>query len=98
MAGNNTTLTPAEIESCAQRHRTTSSSVTSQLTTVSGQISALSGSNKGAMINKLITVHQDWDSSMKKVVTNLDEMASTLSKAGRTLQTQDETNAGNTSV
>lgn len=98
MAGNNTVLTPAEIESYAQRHRTTSTSVTSQLTTVSGEINALAGSNKGAMINKLISVHQDWDASMKKVVANLDEMASTLSKAGKTLQAQDDTNAGNTSV
>jgi hypothetical protein len=42
------------------------------------------------MIQKLITVHQEWDTKTSEIVSNLNQMATTLNRAADTLQQQDE--------
>jgi WXG100 family type VII secretion target len=93
MAGN-TKLTPDEVRSIAQKHKALADEVTGDQRNVSTTVSNLTATNKGQMMTKLISVHQDWDKAMSDVVSNLTTMASTLSSAASDLQSHDESNAG----
>lgn len=85
-----TKLTPQQVIEIANKHQQQAEQVTSEQTRLRSQISTLTSINSGAMINKLITVHQEWDTKTTQIVTNLNEMATTLNRAANTLQQQDE--------
>ncbi|MEO6089903.1 MAG: WXG100 family type VII secretion target [Umezawaea sp.] len=93
MAGNNTTLTPAQVSAMAGRHRTCADDITSQQRTLTTQISTLTTVNSGRMMQRLQEVHQEWDRLTTDIVSNLTQMATTLDSAAQNLQSEDEANA-----
>ncbi|KJK42619.1 hypothetical protein UK23_36275 [Lentzea aerocolonigenes] len=85
-----TRLTPTQVIEIANKHSQEADRITTEQTTLQNNINTLTSINSGAMIQKLITVHQEWDSKTKEIVSTLNEMAQTLSRAAHTLQTTDE--------
>jgi WXG100 family type VII secretion target len=85
-----TLLTPEQVRQVANQHKQQAEQITSEQTRLRGNISTLTSVNTGAMINKLITVHEEWDSKTRQIVQNLTEMATTLNNAADRLQAQDE--------
>ena len=93
MAGNNTKLTPAEVQAVAKKHRNCADDITSQQRTLAGHISTLTSVNSGRMMQKLTEVHHEWDRLTKDIVTNLTTMATTLDSVAQNLQSEDEAGA-----
>jgi WXG100 family type VII secretion target len=85
-----TRLTPQQVIEIANKHSQEADRITTEQRTLANNINTLTSINSGAMIQKLITVHQEWDSKTKEIVSTLNEMATTLSRAANTLQSTDE--------
>ncbi|MFC3895275.1 WXG100 family type VII secretion target [Lentzea rhizosphaerae] len=85
-----TRLTPQQVIEIANKHSQEAERITSEQRTLQNNINTLTSINSGAMIQKLITVHQEWDAKTKEIVSTLNEMATTLSRAANTLQSTDE--------
>lgn len=85
-----TKLTPEQVIEIANKHKQEAEHITSEQTRLRSNISTLTSINSGAMIEKLIVVHQEWDTKTSQIVTNLNEMATTLNNAANTLRSQDE--------
>lgn len=93
-AGNETKLTPSQVREIARKHRTVADGIRTQLTSVNTEVQTTASQNKGAMVNRLVAVHEQWDASSRKIVLNLEDMATTLDGAATGLESQDSTNAG----
>jgi WXG100 family type VII secretion target len=85
-----TRLTPQQVIEIANKHTQEADRITSEQSTLRSNVATLTSINSGAMIQKLITVHEEWDSKTKEIVTTLNEMATTLNRAANTLQSTDE--------
>ena len=85
-----TRLTPQQVIEIANKHSQEADRITTEQQTLQSNINTLTSINSGAMIQKLITVHQEWDAKTKEIVSTLNEMATTLSRAANTLQSTDE--------
>lgn len=96
-AGNNTKLTPAAVSAMASKHRSCADDITSQQRTLTGHISTLTSVNSGRMMQRLLEVHQEWNRLTADIVGNLTQMATTLDSVAQNLQSEDESNASQTS-
>lgn len=85
-----TRLTPQQVIEIANKHQQEADRITQEQSTLRSNVATLTSINSGAMIQKLITVHQEWDAKTKEIVSTLNEMATTLNRAAHTLQAQDE--------
>lgn len=85
-----TRLTPQQVIEIANKHSQEADRITTEQQQLANNVATLTSINSGAMIQKLITVHQEWDSKTKEIVSTLNEMATTLNRAANTLQTTDE--------
>ena len=85
-----TRLTPTQVIEIANKHTQEAERITSEQSRLRSNIATLTSINSGAMIQKLITVHDEWDSKTNEIVSTLREMATTLSRAANTLQSTDE--------
>ncbi|PWK85546.1 WXG100 family type VII secretion target [Lentzea atacamensis] len=85
-----TRLTPQQVIEIANKHSQEADRITSEQQQLRSNVATLTSINSGAMIQKLITVHQEWDTKTSEIVTTLGEMATTLNRAANTLQAQDE--------
>jgi WXG100 family type VII secretion target len=85
-----TRLTPSQVIEIANKHKQEADRITSEQSQLRSNVATLTSINSGAMIQKLITVHQEWDSKTKEIVSTLEEMATTLNRAANTLQQTDE--------
>lgn len=94
MPGSNTTrFTPEQVRSIASNHDKVAAEIEGQQTTLRGNINTMAGANKGAMIDRLVIVHERWDKTTKDIVLNLRDMARTLRSVAEALQQEDQQNA-----
>lgn len=89
----NTKLTPQDVIEMSKKHTALADEITSQQSKLNGDIQTLTGSNHGALMTKLTTVHGDWNTSTTGIVNNLREMADTLASVAQRLKDEDEQNA-----
>jgi WXG100 family type VII secretion target len=97
MAGT-TKLTPEQVRSVAKAHTQLADQITADQKTVSQQVQNAQSANLGAMVNKLVSVHSDWDSKMTDVVGQLTTMAGVLNSTANDLENQDTQNASGVHV
>lgn len=87
---NKTKLTPQQVIEIANKHQQEADRISTEQKQLANNVSTLTSINSGAMIQKLITVHQEWDNKTREIVTTLNEMATTLNRAADRLRTTDE--------
>jgi hypothetical protein len=76
----------------AQKHNQVADNITSQQKTLSANIQNLTTVNQGAMMTKLVSVHDAWDGDTTQIVTSLHDMANTLESVAQQLEAQDQEN------
>jgi uncharacterized protein YukE len=90
---SNTRLTPAEVNNIAQQHDNVADAIVRQQGLLDQNVNNLVAQNSGALITTLNNVHQNWDSTVTDIVTQLRNMAQDMRTAATQLQSEDTANS-----
>jgi predicted RNA-binding protein YlqC (UPF0109 family) len=74
------------------KHQEVQDYISQQRTAISNEVEGAKAQNSGSMINSLVTVHNDWDDDMGKIITNIGSMIDAMQKTASALAAQDASN------
>lgn len=78
--------------SIIQKHQGVQEYIQQQQTQVRSEVENAHSMNAGAMIDSLVSVHDDWDAKMNDINNNLNQMISSMQSTLTKLQAQDSEN------
>jgi seryl-tRNA synthetase len=89
--------TPTQIDheafnSIIQKHQGVQEYIQQQQAQVASEVDNARAQNSGAMIDSLVSVHEDWDAKMKDINNNLNQMIHSMQTTLNRLQSQDSEN------
>lgn len=83
-----------EIHNNANRHRESANSFRQDNASVQNAVDGLTAINKGDLMDKLDALQNEWSENVRKVITDLEDMASYLDVVGNKIQQQDADSGG----
>ncbi|MFD2420685.1 hypothetical protein [Amycolatopsis pigmentata] len=75
-----------------QKHADVQSYIQQQQAQIRSEVEQAQAQNSGAMINSLVSVHDDWDAKMNDINNNLNQMIDAMKTTLSKLQAQDSQN------
>ncbi|WP_327006891.1 WXG100 family type VII secretion target [Dactylosporangium sp. NBC_01737] len=83
-----------DIHNNAGRHRDSANAFQEANTKVQNTVDGLTAINKGDLMDKLDALQNEWSANVKKVVNDLNDMASYLDDVANKIQQQDADSGG----
>lgn len=87
-----TQIDQGTFNSVIQKHQGVQEYIQQQRSQVASEVENAYAQNSGAMINSLVSVHEDWDAKMNDIIQNLEQMIKSLQTTRDRLHTQDSDN------
>ena len=83
-----------DIHNNANRHRDSANAFEQANTRVQNTVDGLTAINKGDLLKRLDELQDEWSANVKKVVSDLNDMASYLDDVANKIQQQDADSGG----